>query len=249
MNATLAAELELSAEARRRLREPLRRGKFMPLDAARRRLALASADDERGQARVYWLVDLQDGRVADARFLAFGGLASHPVADAFCEAAIGRPLPEACAISAAEIEAMLRDEAGTPAFAGHGLEPLGFLAAIQERLLAQRDDLEVLPEPKEVPRYERKREQDWDDQDREWLPLSLMQKIVRVQEELKAVEHDRLGDREVAWELEGLHDDFAVRIRFADAPREQVPTLLKLLEEPLRERVHPEIRLEDADDE
>jgi hypothetical protein len=75
----------LSRVAEERLRHPRTRGVFAPIEAARRQLGLLAVADDQGQARIGWLIDLDTKTVADARFLAFGDLASHPIADAFTE--------------------------------------------------------------------------------------------------------------------------------------------------------------------
>ena len=54
--------------------------------------------DHQGQARLSWLVDLSTQVIEDARFLAFGSLASHPLMDAFTELARGRTITDACAL-------------------------------------------------------------------------------------------------------------------------------------------------------
>jgi NifU-like protein involved in Fe-S cluster formation len=81
----------LSQLATARLRTPRCRGAFAPIDAARRQLGLLAVSDDQGQARIFWLVDLATQVIEDARFLAFGSLASHPVADAFTELARAAP--------------------------------------------------------------------------------------------------------------------------------------------------------------
>ena len=95
----------MSAAAMARLRKPRTRGVFAPLDAARRQLGLLAVSDAQGQARIFWLIDLPSATIADARFLAFGQLSSHPIADAFTETVRGRTVADAGRVSAEQIEA------------------------------------------------------------------------------------------------------------------------------------------------
>ena len=111
----------------------------------------------------------------------------------------------------------------------------------QSKALAELPNLKVLPKPVEAPRYERKRKQDWDDKDQAWLPLTLMQKITKVQKAGEDIIADRLG-KQVAWKQEGLHDDFEVVISFTAADQlqaEEKATVIRFLEEGLRDAIHP----------
>ena len=107
----------MSRQARDRLRKPLRRGRFQPIDGARAGLAPVSVADNLGQARVYYLVDADTHVIEDARFLAFGSLASHPLADLWCDTVRGMTLEAAGDVTADSIEAALRDEPDHPAIA------------------------------------------------------------------------------------------------------------------------------------
>jgi NifU-like protein involved in Fe-S cluster formation len=234
----------LSQAAANRLRKPLRRGAFRPIDAARRQLALLTVADEQGQSRIYWLVDPPSRRIEDARFLAFGDLGSHPVADAFCEAVRGRTLDEMTAISLESLEAALRDEPNAPAFGDAGLAPLGFVRELQVlAVAAAAAGLTVPPKPIEKQVYSRKREADWDQQDRAWLPLSLLRKIARVQQAVDAVLAAHTG-RALRAEISGLHDDFRCVVRFSGLQAEEVPTLARQVEDRLKAAVHPGLVVE-----
>lgn len=240
MSATIPAMLSTAAQDR--LRKPRTRGAFLPVDAARRQLGLLSVADDAGQARIYWLVDLATGTVEDSRFLAFGALASHPLADAFCELARGRTVADACALSREQIESLLRDDPLTPAV------PEGaaaFIGDLQVRALAALPEVALLPKPVDAPSYVRKRRQDWDDADRAWLPLGLMQKMQRVQEAAGRVLAERFPARAVSAEITGLHDDFLVQVAFSGLAAEQIPTAARFLEDALH-ALHPALRLETA---
>lgn len=243
MPATVPA---FSTEADRRLRQPRTRGMFEPIDAARRQLGLLSVADEQGQMRIYWLVDLESRIVADARFLAFGELSSHPVGDAFTDSVRGLGIDAACSLSCEQIEAKLRDDPAQPAFGDAGLEPLRVIPELQAKALAVFPTVRLLPKPVEVERYERKRQQDWDEQDQAWLPLSLLKKLALIQKTLNPVIRDRLGRPDLQWSVEGLHEDFQLKIRLSDVPAEERPTILQFFQSELRQRIHPQITVEEV---
>lgn len=238
-----AVAAHLSDRATARLKKPRTRGAFMPVDAARRQLGLLTVADGLGQARLYWLIDLATQEIADARFLAFGDLASHPVMDVFTELVRGRTVADACRLSAEQVEALLRDEDGAPAFGDAGLAPLAFLRQLQERAEAALPAVTLLPKPADAPAYVRKRKADWTPADEAWLPLNLLKKAARVEAVIGEVleKHRRAG---VTHRVDAINDDFRVLVRFGGLPEEQVPTVAKFLEDALRGRCHPEITVE-----
>lgn len=195
----------LTRAAEARLRAPRTRGAFRPIDAARRQLGLLQVADGGGQAAVSWLIDLDQSRVTDARFLAFGSRWSHPIADAFTQLARGMTVAEACAIRPATVEAMLRDEPGVVACPE---SELAFIPDLQQRALAALPAVKLLPKPVEKQVYQRKRQQDWSEADKRWLPLSLLKKIKAVDDTVKRVLADKAPA--ASHRIEGLHDDFRV---------------------------------------
>lgn len=238
-------DLSLAADAR--LTGPKRRGSFRPVDAARRQLALLTVADDLGQARIYWLVDLESKVIEDARFLAFGSLASHPATDWFCEQVMGKTLSEACDVGPESIESGLRDSPDAPAFGdAPSTELLAYIPQLLGKAMAEEPNLKVLPKPVEKEVYVRKREQDWDEQDQAWLPLSLLRKIGKVQKIAKTVLGKRLGRDDVNFELEGLHDDFKVVISYENLPSEEVAVVNGLISDALRNDVHPLLQVVEA---
>lgn len=240
----LAAPAMMSAKALARLRKPRTRGAFAPIDAARRQLGLLAVSDGAGQARLFWLIDLPTSTIADARFLAFGELASHPIADAFTESVRGRTVADACRLTAEQIEALLRDDPQTPAFGDQGLKPLAFLRDLQDRAEALLPTVVLLPKPVEKQSYQRKREADWSEADRTWFKLSLLKKIARVDAIATRVLRDRLH-AEAKLSIEGLHDDFRIVVKVTGLTPEQVPTALQLIQDALHTEVHPDLLVEE----
>jgi NifU-like protein len=226
----------LTRAADARLRRPRHRGAFRPIDAARRQLGLLTVGD--GQARCFWLVDLATQRIEEARFLAFGDLTSHPVADAFTELARGRTVAEACAIPAEAIDVLLRDEPQTSALAP---QALAFVAGLQAQALAALPEVRLLPKPAEKQVYQRKRKQDWDAHDQAWLPLSLLRKIALVNQKTAAVLGDRYPGAEA--KVEGLHDDFRVVLLLSGLATETAPTVQVMIDDALK-AIHPQLRAE-----
>ncbi len=225
----------LTRAAEARLRAPRTRGAFRPIDAARRQLGLVQVSDGDGQAAISWLVDLEAQRVVDARFLAFGSPWSHPAADAFTELARGQTVGEACAIRPATIEAMLRDEPGVAACPDGDL---AFIPDLQRRALAVLPLVKLLPKPVEKQVYQRKRQQDWSDADKRWLPLSLLKKIAAADAAVKRVLADKApaaGHR-----IEGLHDDFRVVILVTGVSASERETLSLFVNSGLK-AIHPDL--------
>ncbi len=235
---------DLSQRARARVRAPRTRGRFAPIDGARRQLALLEVADADGQAAASWLVDLPTRTIADSRFLAFGSLASHAVADVFTESVRGRSVDDAAALGAEQLDALLRDDPQTPAFGRHGLAPLAFVRDLQERALAAVPGLSVLPPPPEDQRYQRKRKADWTAADQAWLPLSLLAKIGRVDAAARtALQALAPG---ATMEIEALNDDVRIVARIDGVDPAARATLALAVQDRLRTDLHPELRVEVA---
>ncbi len=242
---TTAAPLStsLSEKALARLKKPRTRGAFAPLDAARRQLGLLAVSDVQGQARLYWLIDLATNTIEDSRFIAFGRLSSHPLMDAFSELARGRTVADACNLSIAQIDSLLRDDPLTPSC---DLSEAEFIPDLQNRALAALPAVRLLPKPQEKVSYQRKRKQDWTAIDETWLPLSLLKKIGQVDAIMSELLPSYSTDATAA--IDGLHDDFRVVVTFTGLANEQIPTVCQMLTDALRGRLHPAILLETTSD-
>ena len=228
----------LSQKALSRLRKPRTRGTFQPIDAARRQLGLLSVGDRTGQARIAWLIDLQTQVIEDARFLAFGTLASHPLMDAFTELVRGRTVSDACALTTDQVDSLLRDDPLTPSCPA---DQISFLVDLQTLALAELPHLRLLPKPVEKVAYQRKRKQDWTAEDEAWLPLSLLKKIGKVDSIISA-ELPLLAAGATAT-IDGLHDDFSVQVTFSGLQPEQIPTACQKLTDAVRGRLHPALHV------
>lgn len=238
---TTTAPVPLSAKATARLRKPRTRGAFATIDAARRQLGLLAVSDHQGQARLSWLIDLGTQVIEDARFLAFGSLASHPLMDAFTELARGRTVADACTLTIEQVDSLLRDDPLTPSC---DPELASFIPELQTLALAALPTVALLPRPTEKVQYQRKRKQDWSALDETWLPLSLLKKIAQV-DAIIAKELPLLAPGASA-AIEGLHDDFKIVVTFTGLTDEQVPTVCQMLTDALRGTLHPHLSVEVA---
>lgn len=234
----------LSFKAQARLKRPKTRGAFNTHDAARRQLGLLTVADPEGQGRIYWLVDLATGVIEDARFLAFGDLVSHPIFDAFTELARGNTVAAACALTGEQIDSLLRDDPVTPATGS--MEAYAAIRAVQDLAESTLPTVELLPPPTDTPRYQRKRKADWTPEDQAWLPLGLFKKAEIVEGILSEVLRERLPNEGVTWRLDGINDDFHVRIRFTGLDEAQIPTLCAFVQDALHGRVHPQLVVEEV---
>ncbi len=234
----MPATATMSAKALARLKKPRTRGAFQPVDAARRELGLLSIADGNGQARLSWLIELPTQTIVDGRFLAFGDLSSHPIADAFCELARGRTVPDACRLTAEQIDLVLRDDPSTPAFAD--LAPYAFIRDLQDRAERELPAIRLLPKPADALRYERKRKADWSPADESWLPLGLLKKATMVDDIANQALGSRIGGA-ATYRVDAINDDFRVVVRFSGVTDEQVPTLCQFLQDALRGMIHPQL--------
>ncbi len=237
------ATLSMSAAATARVKKPRTRGAFQPLDAARRQLGLLTVADRAGQCRIYWLVDVSTQVIEDSRFLAFGTLASHALGDVFTETVRGRTISDACMVRTEQLEALLRDDPLTPAFAEPLLEIAAFIDELQRLALAEVPALALLPKPAEADAYQRKRQQDWTDADRAWLPRKLLDKVATVDAIVGATLRARQADG-VSARIDGLHDDFRVVLALPGASAASAPTLARFIEDALRAQLHPQLAVE-----
>ena len=240
--ATLPAPMiltpSLSAKAQERLRKPRTRGAFQPVDAARRQLGLLAVSDAQGQGRLFWLVDLTTQVIEDARFLAFGSLASHPLLDALTELVRGRTVADACRLTFEQVDSLLRNDPLTPSCDPADGE---FLADLLTRAEAALPEVKLLPKPVEKIVYQRKRQADWTPADQTWLPLSRLKKIGKVDGIVRKALADLGSSAEAS--VEGLHDDFRIVIKFTGIAPEQVPTLVTKLTESVHS-LHPQLSVE-----
>jgi NifU-like protein involved in Fe-S cluster formation len=231
----------LSQLAERRLRKPRSRGIFLPVDAARRELALLSVADHLGQARLYWLVELSSTTIRDARFLAFGSRASHVLADAFCELSVGRTVPDACRLTPEQIESVLRDDPVTPAVSENDLL---FIPQLQLLAEAEIPRLEVLPKPLENAVIPPKRQSEWNEQDKAWIPLGLLKKIGKIDQVVSRILATRFSGTAPSHRIENLNDYFRLQLKILGLTEDQLPTIAQLLQDALRSELHPEIEVE-----
>ncbi len=240
----LTDETVFSAEAQRRLREPRCRGMFKPIDAARRQLGLLSGGDDQGQCRLYCLVNLETKVIEDARFMAFGDLASHPIADALTELMREQELDKALSIKAEEIDKVLRDDTDS-SFGMDNLDAYAFINSLQNELRENFPSVKLLPKPIEKEVYKRKREADWSGFDQRWFPLSLLKKISTIQKCIKSLINDKLKRQDIVWSIEGLHDDFQIVVKIDGVNAEEIPTLLRFMDEAVHEGIHPDLSVEE----
>ncbi len=95
--------------------------------------------------RIYWLVDEEDGIVADAKHQTFGQSALIGAAEAACELACGKNYDQAGRIGADLIDKHLRDKADIPSFPPETSAHLNLVVDALMKLAEQCSDL-PLPE-------------------------------------------------------------------------------------------------------
>lgn len=111
--------MHFSKKVHSRILHPLYTGSFHPEESSSHQMRLVTGcEGGSGENRVrfYWLVDENDGIIADARFEAFGPPALIAAADLACEIVIRKNYEQARRISAEILDRHGRDKAGKPAF-------------------------------------------------------------------------------------------------------------------------------------
>ncbi len=95
-----------SKKCKERILQPLCQGSFTQESADKRRMRLATAEEEEGfvHIKLFLLVDEEDGVIADARYLAKGETLHIAVMEALCQLAIRKNVVQAGRISAKLLE-------------------------------------------------------------------------------------------------------------------------------------------------
>lgn len=119
------------------IENPRNSGFFEAGDAANRGMHLAQGGEgsveDGNRVVLYWLVDPQDGVIADARFQVFGQSALIAAADSACDLLIRKNYDQASRITAELIDKQLRDRSEDPAFPKETLPHLQLVvSAIQD---------------------------------------------------------------------------------------------------------------------
>ncbi len=95
-------------------------GRFTSEDAGERGMRLAvgfdGSIDDGNAVKLFWLVDLDDGVIVDAKFQVFGQSALIGAAEAACEVLIGKNYEQAKRVGEGLIDRRLRDNPDKPAF-------------------------------------------------------------------------------------------------------------------------------------
>lgn len=108
------SENPFSAKVLDYAKNPRQRGAYFSEDATEKNLALITAKFK--DIKVYWLVDPETDVIYDAKFFAYGGTLSIAVGEALSRFVKGLKVETACALTPAQVENLLRDEPGIPAF-------------------------------------------------------------------------------------------------------------------------------------
>jgi NifU-like protein len=118
-----------------KIEQPLSVGYFTPEIAAEKhlRLVIGRQRQENQAVTLYWLVDEQDGVIADAKFQAIGRSMLIGAAEAASELVMRKNYDQARRITAELIDKQLRDKSNSPAFPPEGASCLNqILLAIDE---------------------------------------------------------------------------------------------------------------------
>lgn len=110
---------QYSAKVSERMNNPRHRGEISEMEAAAMGARLVVADwgaESCGDAvRLYWAIEPKSERILAAKFKSFGCGSAIASSDVMAELSVGKTVDEAMKITNIEVEAALRDDAGTPA--------------------------------------------------------------------------------------------------------------------------------------
>ncbi|CCQ89341.1 putative Iron-sulfur cluster assembly scaffold protein SufE [Nitrospina gracilis 3/211] len=107
------AEEKFSTKFEEAATKPKHRGAFYQEDATEKGMALVEAKFK--DMKLYWLVDVVEGRVYSAKFFAYGGKVSVGICEQLCSMVKGLTIDEACSLLGADVERALRDDPEEPA--------------------------------------------------------------------------------------------------------------------------------------
>lgn len=114
-----------------RIEKPRYAGFFLKEEAEAKNMRLAIGQEgsiEQGSlVALYWLVDTEDGVIADAKFQVFGPSSLIAAADSACEMVIRKNYEQVRRISADMLDQPLRDKSDTPAFPDEVAASLNFV--------------------------------------------------------------------------------------------------------------------------
>ncbi len=109
-----------SRKLKAKIDAPRNVGTFDPTESAARGVRLVEGVDghieDGNELRLYWLVDIEDGMVVDAKFQAYGQSALIGAAEVACEMVIGKNYDQAQRITADLLDKQVRDKSDVHAF-------------------------------------------------------------------------------------------------------------------------------------
>ena len=236
-----------SKKMAQKIESPRNGGLFTREEAEARAMRLAigteGKPEEGNCVRLYWLVDLDDGIIVDAKFQVYGQTALIGAAEGACELLIGKNYDQAKRIRSELIDRQLRDKAEEPAFPRETHPHLSLVLGAIEKAAEQCMDIPfadtyVAPPVPTLPGevvpggYPG------------WLDLPLKKKIAVIEEVL-----DRDVRPYIALDAGGVHvinllQDKEVVITYSGTCTScysSIGTTLSYIQQVIRAKVHPEL--------
>ena len=236
-----------SKKMAQKIESPRNGGLFTREEAEARAMRLAigteGKPEEGNCVRLYWLVDLDDGIIVDAKFQVYGQTALIGAAEGACELLIGKNYDQAKRIRSELIDRQLRDKAEEPAFPRETHPHLSLVLGAIEKAAEQCMDIPfadtyVAPPVPTLPGevvpggYPG------------WLDLPLKKKIAVIEEVL-----DRDVRPYIALDAGGVHvinllQDKEVVITYSGTCTScysSIGTTLSYIQQVIRAKVHPDL--------
>jgi NifU-like protein len=130
-----------------KIEKPRSVGFFTQTQAEERAMRLAVGEEGRlkdgNVVQLYWLVDLDDGIIVDARFQAYGQSALIGAAELSCELVIGKNYDQARRISTELIDKQARDRHDVEAFPGEASPHLNLVLGAMDNAAEQCTDIKL----------------------------------------------------------------------------------------------------------
>lgn len=136
-----------SKKLKAKIEKPLNAGTFTPEESIQRNARLVEGIDgaiESGnEVHLYWLVDLEDGVIIDAKFQVFGQTALIGAADVACDLLVGKNYDQAQRMNADLIDKQVRDKSERSAFPPETFAHLNLVTSAISDAAEQCQDIPV----------------------------------------------------------------------------------------------------------
>lgn len=228
---------------------PTHRGAIFQMEAEERNLVFLEAKDK--SLKLYALLDPETDRILEIKFFTYGGPVFTAIAEVVCQLLQSMPLLDACALSVAEVEEKLRDDASQPVLELSSNE-LSTIRPILDKFEADYPTrknfaLAAIEAKKHRGEEHRNAFEVRTELDAEWQAMSKEEKIKKIDEVLTA--HVRQGLNMDGGDIEVLDIENEINViaeyqGACGSCGSATGGTLFFIEDTLRKHVHPQLKVE-----